>query len=434
MAALSTRQEAVLAFLPLFPGVLSIISSSLLIRLCVKRAVKSSSSSTERGGCCGGYCGGCCSRLPSSPFRRILLVMSAFDLLNTIHVCLTPFIMPRESSDNFWVVGNDATCTLRAVMDQWVFPSFAYYVALSFYYLLRIRYSVKDSFFGKRIEPWIHAFMFLYPLTTTIVGLSLGVFGYQPAINVCWVVPNDRCDQRCLQIIIWLFGGIFFVSSFFIVILNNLLIYCYVRTARNKSQRLSTLSTNENASRINVVAVQAFLYVLVFLLTYTWSLILRFMVVVRSTANPYPVQILRALFLPLMGAGNLLVYVRPRYLQVRTIEPGRSRLSAFVLVVLHDSDRRKSSRSSRSLRRSNSRAHGGSGRINNSEESNGSCNASFLARLMQSSSSAGNDGSSRIVTSHNSSSGHHRSSTALDHGTDTPLAEVACGAIDAGTT
>mmetsp|Transcript_35754 Transcript_35754/g.77638 ORF Transcript_35754/g.77638 Transcript_35754/m.77638 type:complete len:425 (-) Transcript_35754:194-1468(-) len=424
MAALSTRQEAVLAFLPIFPGVLSIISSSLLIRLCVK------SCSSNGHGCCHEHC---CNSLPSSPFRRILLVMSGFDFLHTIHVCLTPFIMPSESSDNFWVVGNDATCTLNAVIEQWTYPSVFYYIALSFYYLLRIRYSMKDSFFGKRIEPWIHAFMILYPLMATIVGLSLGVFGYQPAINICWMVPNDRCDERCIHIIMWLFG-IFFVSSFFIVILNNLLIYCYVRTARNKSQRLSTLSTNENASRINVVAVQAFLYVLVFLLTYTWSLILRFMVVVRSTANPYPVQILRALFLPLMGAGNLLVYVRPRYLQVRTIEPGRSRLSAFVLVVLHDSDRRKSSRSSRSLRRSNSRAHGGSGRINNSEESNGSCNASFLARLMQSSSSAGNDGSSRIVTSHNSSSGHHRSSTALDHGTDTPLAEVACGAIDAGTT
>jgi len=359
MAALSTRQEAVLAFLPIFPGVLSIISSSLLIRLCVK------SCSSNGHGCCHEHC---CNSLPSSPFRRILLVMSGFDFLNTIHVCLTPFIMPSESSDNFWVVGNDATCTLNAVIEQWTYPSVFYYIALSFYYLLRIRYSMKDSFFGKRIEPWIHVFMILYPLMATIVGLSLGVFGYQPAINICWMVPNDRCDERCIHIIMWLFG-IFFVSSFFILIVNNLLIYCHVRTTRKKSQRHSAVSPNGNASRIDAVAVQAFLYVLVFLLTYTWSLILRSMVVFGSTANPYPIHILRALFLPLAGAGNLLVYVRPRYLEVRITEPDRSRLNAFVLVAWHDSDRSRSSRG-QSLRRSNKRTQSASGHNKNRNTNN----------------------------------------------------------------
>ena len=83
------------------------------------------------------------------------------------------------------------------------------------------------------------------------------------------------------------------------------------------------------------------LYVAVFLMTYTWTLVLRLMSNSggdsSQEANVFVIMILRAIFLPAMGLGSVLVYVRPRYLQCREYYPQESRLWALSQV-LRDTD------------------------------------------------------------------------------------------------
>ena len=358
-----------LALVPIPFAVISIISSALLIRMqyralygrlcdktseddqcqCFPRirsaALGDGSGGTERASTS--------VEVDNAPFRRIILIMSAYDVLNSITVACGPFVMPKDSSPRIWASGNDQTCAAWGFFFQFNYPSLMYYGVLSFYFLTRIRFNMKDSYFGRRIEPILHVFVIGFTAITASIGAGLHFYGEIFPGPACWLAPQPYCDESCVERLEWVFGGWVVILVWLFLIVNNIYIFFYVRnTIRRSQRRRSSLTMESQEARIRAVAIQAFLYVVVFMMTYIWTIILRLSDNDSTDgkeleARLFPVMMLRAVFLPLMGFGNLLVYSRPRYYQKRAKCPDLSRWGVIRSVLLEETAEDSNLKSSR---------------------------------------------------------------------------------------
>ncbi|CAJ1954909.1 unnamed protein product [Cylindrotheca closterium] len=366
---LSDTQETALAFVPIVPTLISIWASCLLIRLLYKRGFK-------------------------SPMRRILLALSITDIFTSVTAALQCFFVPRDTSRRLYAIGNDATCSYLGWGFSFSTISFFYYAALSFYFLMVVKFGMKDPVFGRRIEPYMHVSICIFSTATATIGLALGMYGEVSAGAGCWLRVTDKCDADCIHAVGSVFGGTPFLLCTVVVVAFNLLIFCHVRgtiyegikkskerwTTNLKNLRLSLSSSKHKSvtaanaqaatrvattttttltndyvikqvtaspdqlKRVQRVGVQSLLYCLVFLVTYIWTVVLT--TKRNNTANGggpelepalYPYMMLRATFIPLMGFWNLLVYVRQRYIALReqetSRENGESSLKSFRRVI-----------------------------------------------------------------------------------------------------
>jgi len=314
-SSLSDSQEAVLALLSIIPASISIFCSLVLMRHVYLMRFASVTS-------------------------RILFPMSLYDCSNSVTIVLQNFLTPAATSRRLWAVGTDKTCAVLGFLFQFNYPSMMYFGALSFYYLVSIRFRVSDEVFRQRFEPAMHVIVLGYPTVTAVVGAVLSVFGEVNLGAGCWLeVPSDDeqingfCDASCIALLETMFGGIPFAGVLFLVVICNFIIYLHVRTIY---RRASFLAIDSPERRTRAVATQAFLYVAVFLVTYIWTLIIR---MASQQSDPseearlFPVMVLRAIFLPLMGLGTVLVYARPRYLRPRAQFPGNSCLTTLKSVL-----------------------------------------------------------------------------------------------------
>jgi len=314
---MSDGQEKALALVPLLPALMSVLSDITLLRLLKKSNFR-------------------------SPYRRILFIMSAVDTVNSIRIALGPFLVPTQSR-RIWAIGNAQTCRLLGITTQLIMPSFMYYCFLSIYFMLHIRYNVRDRYFGRYIEPFIHAFGVVYAVIPSIVFVALNLIGENNFGNGCWINPNPSsgCGTECVALLQWLIMGVPFSTTFLVTVLCNILIVAHVRSTTNTSRRHSSLHVFEGGGggnqhqtrRINKVASQALLYVLVYYLTYIWTFAVRTMAMfgydTQDEASIFWLLLIRSFFHPLMGFGNLLVYIRPRYQHLRSLHPEQSRWKLF---------------------------------------------------------------------------------------------------------
>lgn len=285
---------------------------------------------------------------PLTPYRRIMLGMSLCDIINSTFMPLQAILVPKGSSDHHWASGNDATCSALGFFLQFGFSVAFYNGMLSFYYLFTIRL----GFTQKRVERWepfMHGISILYPLLTAVVGLALGAYHELDLGSGCWlsdypegcqIDPDKRCESDRLA---WIFAGVPVVSSFFFILINNLLIYLRVkkilsRGMRHSIEQRSSLHSSalgdRQARRKRAVAVQAFLYVAAYFFTMTWAVIVRILESNRpkeeeETGTFFPLLVLTNMFTPLQGFFNLFVYSRPRFLRFCEENPDKSRLWAL---------------------------------------------------------------------------------------------------------
>ncbi|KAG7339667.1 serpentine type 7TM GPCR chemoreceptor domain containing protein [Nitzschia inconspicua] len=352
LSYLSDTQEKALALLPIPSVLLSIISSMLLIRIQIRalrrrhaehkviRARRKRRRDNDSNS--------------SGPFRRILLIMSVYDVINSINVAWCAFLVPADTSPRLWAFGNDKTCTAIAFIYQACFPSFIYCGILSFYFLLGIRFDISDEYIARNLEPYAHTVTIGFTLITACVGAALNLYGEVHPGPACWLVPTDRCNGACIFLLEWIFGGINFIMVWLFLFINNVYLFYYVaKTVRKSQQNGSSMSMEAQDKRKLDVAIQAFLYVAVFVMTFMWTFVLRVIGSDHSNDDPesvaqedlrlYPLIMVKAFFLPLMGYGNLLVYCRPRYIQKRRRYRSLSRWTILKSVLLEEVLYRRSS-------------------------------------------------------------------------------------------
>ena len=242
ISSLSTTQQKILSLAVLIPSILSIVGSSIILHLVVKERRRHQNNTT-------------------SPYRRILFMLSLCDIIATINYGLSPYLMPSSSSTypypnpNAWVwaVGNQATCTMLGTITQFGFSTQFYCGMLSLYFVLTIRKGMKQPTFSKFIEPYCHVGIMLFSITTASVGAVMGFYDVVGLGQGCWVNnwpdkcgsdPEDTGGDCKSEFIAWIFGGLPAMTMLLVIVVNNLLLYCHVRSTILRGSRYSSFTNN----------------------------------------------------------------------------------------------------------------------------------------------------------------------------------------------
>ena len=456
ISPLTGTQEKMLSLLPIIPSTLSIFGSLTIVSMVIT-SKRRRSSSRRRSNSNGN------STL--TPYKRLLLGMSICDAIMSISLPFWAFLLPNKNDENdirydlrssnsggggnrIWAYGNQSTCNIIGFFNQFAFSSVLYNGMLSYYYLLAVRFGIKDkSTTMKYVEPIMHLFSVGFPLLTATLGTIKGYYSDVEIGLTCWVDDYPRncgygvgqSGEKCLSPMIgWIFGGSIMFFVLLSIAINNLVIYLFVRRTiyrgrrrnntsstlyfqrqqqqqhaasglevpstpakhsstmdkspdvgednntvtsfatakdqqsnkrrRNRSQQTAFNNDDPQLRRIQAVATQGFLYVAAFLLSYVIAVTLRIFEGLGGTASDegrlYPLLVLQAIFMPMQGFFNLLVYVRPNYLRVRRDFKDETRLWSFRRA-LHGSDIEPQQTASSKLRGSSifsSNNNGGRGR------------------------------------------------------------------------
>ena len=293
--------------LPRVSGTLSIVGSSLIIYSVMGRTKKR-----------------------HSTFHRILLIMSCFDIFFSFNAILGTLLAPKESGV-IGAKGNQATCTAEGLFTYLGLSVPMYNASLSLYYFLAVRHSVREQQMERQYEPFLIYPPILFLSVCGLIAVGMGLFNvFDYNTGGCFIAPSPNgCDQdqtmdctrgELPRISIGLFNLIVLIVPFFICIgimfATNMSIYMSVRNKMKpmaiRSRAFDNAMSEEIEKRITEVAKQCFFYVTVFVICYVPTSIS-----VLFPESHYPVLILQQLLLPLQGALNFLVYIRPRYIQAR---------------------------------------------------------------------------------------------------------------------
>eukprot|EP00977_Amphora_coffeiformis_P012627 scaffold3181_cov167-Amphora_coffeaeformis.AAC.16 len=180
-ASLDETKSNFLLYAPFFSPPLSVVGSALII-LCIMRH--------KRG-------------KRSSVYHRILIGLSCLDILFSTAYAFGPIPKPQpeaewsqallRSTDNRLAMGNTTTCAVQAFFVQFGFMSYSYCACLCVYFVLAIRYNVKEAFLARYIEPVMHAAVLSFALLTAVTAQLKGYANGN--IPVCWVGTSPPlCD------------------------------------------------------------------------------------------------------------------------------------------------------------------------------------------------------------------------------------------------
>ena len=349
---LSVEQEWTLLVVTWTASALSILGSSLLIYVVWVRHV---------------------NHQLRDIYHRLLLGLSVYDWLHSLGWVLSPLLLPATINNNdktnrLLAMGTTETCTVGGFLINLASSSYLYNAGLSIYFLVVIRYGLTEQ----RISEWtLHTVPTLVGIGTGIVCIGLKLFNPVAVGSFCWIAElpdgcneNDRIEcQRGHNATLYgyVFAGIpgMAVPT---VLVCNLLIYSHVRKLhafdnqllqRQRQQQQqqqrrrrrpynSDYQTKSQQQQQQLpttqVAVQASLYVVAFLNSFVWALVLRVLdaneVVTRHNEQDYFVLLLlERFFFPLQGFFNSLVYFRPRYLRLRRYK-GNGRWQALYKTVV----------------------------------------------------------------------------------------------------
>eukprot|EP00980_Cylindrotheca_fusiformis_P010753 scaffold2429_cov106-Cylindrotheca_fusiformis.AAC.4 len=234
--SLSVGRKRLLAVLPIPSAILSVLGSSVIIYMAL-RSRKSK---------------------PWTPYNRLLIGMSSYDVISSMTLAIAPFLNPSDSSNKAFAVGNDASCSAIGFLNQIAYSGTFYNAMLSFYFLLTARFGMKNDRIAQRIEPSMHIFSIGFPTVCAVVGLVLGVYSEPEVAIGCWVnrypkrcgyYPDGTGETCASTLIAWVFGGWVGLFTLFALITNNAIILFFVRRNMGPSKRLSGRSKRSATER-----------------------------------------------------------------------------------------------------------------------------------------------------------------------------------------
>jgi hypothetical protein len=192
-------KSVLLAILPKFPALVSIVCSSAIIR---KVVVRTSTRKMQ---------------------DRIMLGLSVCDVISSVNYFIGTWFIPKGSIGQYGPVygasGNDVTCDISGILTQFAVASPMYNGTLACYYLFTIYFKMSERDL-KKGEIWFHMIPISYAFLTSIIAVCLRLYGQVEWL--CWIKPNigpediETPAQKSFQLIqiIFLFGPIWACSLF----------------------------------------------------------------------------------------------------------------------------------------------------------------------------------------------------------------------------
>eukprot|EP00554_Chaetoceros_debilis_P004073 CAMPEP_0194086800 /NCGR_PEP_ID=MMETSP0149-20130528/22483_1 /TAXON_ID=122233 /ORGANISM="Chaetoceros debilis, Strain MM31A-1" /LENGTH=557 /DNA_ID=CAMNT_0038769981 /DNA_START=40 /DNA_END=1710 /DNA_ORIENTATION=+ len=341
------------AIIPRITGILSALSSALIISIILRSD----------------------SKLKNS-YHRIMFVMSFWDIISSSAMSLTTILLPADVQSVYPFesksYGTTATCEAQGfaylVGSQFVIFSS---ILLHVYYACILRYKVSKAFFARFIEPAFFIFSVPLCLLSPVLALVYGRINPVPYDSCCasgtypWTCTLDE-DVTCIR------GGdvppqlntlikhFFFSLIMFALFVTITIMIIVIRKVKRGERELRNqekqrrweekitegqswpANDNDNDENINVeldndncndgdsvapsefeiestagkpIIVQAYMYVGAFLLTFTFQ-VLSF---VSSQIKAF--HVLKLIFQPLQGFFNCIIFIYDKAQHARSIEP-----------------------------------------------------------------------------------------------------------------
>ena len=316
-----------LSFIPCFTASLSIICSSLILSLIYK---------TGKAG------------IKLTTYHRLLLGVAFFDIVFSLGLALGPFLMPSETGLPY-AYGNQQSCSFQSFLLTFGMTGFGYSTCLMMYYLLVIRYNLKDQFIARWYEPIFHFIPLTFHTSVAISGFFLQVYNSQGLR--CWVGASplgceENPDLECKR------GGEYEVvfGSYLVVLpqcIYVLLILLFLTalgaTVWQQYQRQKRFSfmasdTGMSKERMQLVITQCFLYGFSFLALFVWGVVATFMIFVLNIqydalGKHFWLTAFISTLVPMQGVFYFCIFIRPRYLSLRRSSPTLNRWQAFLRAI-----------------------------------------------------------------------------------------------------
>ena len=166
----SERQQIVLFVLPIVSGALSILGSTALMFILLKDW----------------------RRKLRRVYHRSLLAYSCIDFVVSIQYGLSSLVVPVGTPNTFGALGNWTTCQASGFFLQFAQSLGLYLAFICVYYLLILRYRIREEEIAKRIEPFVHGYGLLSPL----------VLGSYMLVKVCIFNGREYSANITLQLLL----------------------------------------------------------------------------------------------------------------------------------------------------------------------------------------------------------------------------------------
>jgi hypothetical protein len=105
-------------------------------------------------------------------YHRLLMGIATLDIFLSIALTLGPLPVPKELGFPGGH-GNVSTCSFQAFLMQVGSGSFYYSAVIMVYYVLVVRYNMKEDYIAKWFEPWMHFLGLGFHFGTAIAGFPL---------------------------------------------------------------------------------------------------------------------------------------------------------------------------------------------------------------------------------------------------------------------
>jgi len=253
----------------------------------------------------------------TTPYDRIVLGLSTFDILASISFTIDRFLQPSETSPSPWSFGNPATCQISGFITQLVVPWATWYnCILSYYFHFTVLSQVRLNNFVREYEPWMHL-SGIYFLITAIIGYSGGWYDEQLLVGGCWVTDS---------LIKWIFGGITLMFTYFSMVVNYCVIYSVLRLSLRSEDVSGPEFVQEKLKREAMTMM--LLYIAFFFVTVSPHFLVHLLETYfgygyYNAGKIYPLMILQVTTLPLQGFFNFFIYTKPMYTRFRAANPNK---------------------------------------------------------------------------------------------------------------
>lgn len=272
-------------------------------------------------------------------YHRIMFCISVFDIITSSMSMLGPMPVP-EATGAFLAKGNTASCSAQGFFMQLTFTTGAYSACLMLAFLLMGRSEGKEETIPLHYEKFVHGTAVGFPIITGIFGVALGLFNPVPSLALqrcyiaayppdCDITEDVKCTRGANARAFLLF--FFFIPNLILLICLLACTFLIWWTVRQQDRKARHSQYNTRTTS-RAVAVQSIIYGLFFFNTYAWLLIDPIVNLVTphggSSNFVVIVQLLSEFFYWSRGMFNFLIFLRPRYVRIRSIDSDQSALWA----------------------------------------------------------------------------------------------------------
>lgn len=295
-------------------------------------------------------------------YQRLMMGLSIGDIMYSTAFFLGTWPMPAGSPNVWGAHGNVATCTLVGVLAQGGVTVVLYNASLAMHYVLRVKYNWSRDKMLHVERWWLHAIPIGVGIVTQMACLILELYNSNGFICYIAAAPRgcreswehsdadeidsntratdqhedcERGDNASLYRFAFILG-----PKWLALVLVAPMMFTIYRAVRHQEQLTATYSARNfvgvttfsstdtltppqprqrppiSGRMSRQLAVQSYFYVGGLYITYLTPLITR-MIEVSTGQEPYWIVLLLGIVLPCQGFWNVLIYLRPRFLQAR---------------------------------------------------------------------------------------------------------------------